>query len=95
MLLPSSFKNKQYKQLVWVSQSRSYFATELLLTGDLLVSVQSTKNKRFRAALTGGRFSKLIAIEVQLSCRGNKKREITILKVNGRNANSSNDTLVI
>lgn len=46
--------------------------------------------------LTGGHFSKLIATEVQHSCRGNKKKqEITILKVNGKNAYSSNDTLVI
>lgn len=45
--------------------------------------------------LTGGHLCKLIATEVQHSCRGNKKQEVTILEVNGRNANSSNDTLAI
>ncbi len=45
--------------------------------------------------LTGGHLCKLIATEVQQSCSGNKKQEVTILEVKGRNANSSDDTLVI
>lgn len=45
--------------------------------------------------LTSGRLCKLIATEVQQSCSGNKKQEVTILEVDGRNANSSDDTLVI
>lgn len=44
--LPSCLKNKQYNRLVWVFQSRSCFAMELLWTEPLLVFLQRTWNKR-------------------------------------------------